>query len=181
MNVMTGNTLDPRGFILSTCGGGAPARSDVTGIVWQVSCLRDDPFQVVAADWMAALGIALREQGRMAALGGLACEQVTQHHIIINDFVHSERYVIQKQLEPAVSSPCDGDAIPLSEAGRMSTTDDDKMFVEAFESEDRVTEGVVLAKPPEASCDVFIYQSSAMFVDPCDEDTLIIEGPLRLP
>lgn len=180
MNVMTDNTLDSRNTILSMSGGGASARSDVTGIVWQVSCLRDDPFQVVAADWMAALGIALREQGRMAALGGLACEQVTQHHIIINDFVHNERYVIQKQLAPAGLSLGDEDAIPLGEAIGMSSADDDGMFVEAFEIEDRVTGAVVFAKPPEASCDVFIYQSSAMFVEPCDEDTLIIEGPLDL-
>ena len=60
----------------------------------------------------------------------------------------------------------------------MGASEEEQMSVEAFEIEDRVTGPVSFAKPPVQPCDVVFYENSAMFVDPCEEETLIMESPL---
>lgn len=170
MNAMARQQLDSRKTCLQEGG--------VAGHVWQISGMEDGPHRVTAEDWMAALGIMLRQQGRMAALGGLACEQVTQQHVIINDFVHSVRYVVELQEAPAVLSLCEEEVIPLSEATGMGLSTDEEMSVEAFEIEDRVTGPTSFAKLPVQTCDVVFYENSSMFIDPCEEETLIMEDSL---
>jgi len=110
--------------------------------MWQITGLLDEPVELPAADWLSALGSALRAEGRMSALGGLACEQLNENVVIVHDMRHAARYVLQKQGKPAALSLSAEPPIPLHEAHGMPAPPLEELSLVAYEIED-----VVLATP----------------------------------
>lgn len=62
---------------------------------YRVSSQHHPPIIVDAADWMSAIGSALRRLGRIGSIRRMACEQMPNGDIIINDLTNRLRYVVQ--------------------------------------------------------------------------------------
>lgn len=126
--------------------------------LWQISGLQDEPVELSASDWLSALGQALRAEGRLSALGGLACEQLSEGAVIVHDMQHGARYVLQRQGAPAALALPAGAPIPLGDApGAPEPTGDG---LAAFELDEP-------APPPLAlvSDEVSVYDASAFDMD----------------
>lgn len=143
--------------------------------LWQITGLVDEPVELPAADWLSALGTALRQQGRMSAICGLACEQLSEGVVIVHDMQHRARYVLQRQGAPAALSLRTDDPIPLSEAHGMPMPPSKDMALSAFEIEDRVIGTPILLSCPESALDVGCFDDYVGFDDPTDEVTVMID------
>ena len=51
---------------------------------------------VTATDWMSALGAALYRMGQIGGIKRMACEQMGNGDVIVNDLTHRRRYVVQR-------------------------------------------------------------------------------------
>lgn len=143
--------------------------------LWQISGLLEEPVELSAADWLSALGTALRQQGRMSAICGLACEQLSEGVVIVHDLQHRARYVLQRQGAPATLSLQTEPPIPLNEAHGMPMPPSKDMALSAFEIEDRVIGAPVILSRPESALDVGCFDDCYGFDDPTDEVTVMID------
>lgn len=131
--------------------------------LWQITGLQDDPVELPAHDWLSALGQALRAKGRMDALGGLACEQLSEGVVIVHDLEHRARYVLQRQGAPAALALSDEAPIPLQDAPDAPTSPDGAFA--AFAINDP-------APPPlihDPVYDVEVYDVSSFDLDSLDD------------
>lgn len=92
--------------------------------LWQITGLHTDPVELPALDWLSALGQALRAEGRLDALGGLACEQLSEGVVIVHDLEHRARYVLQRQGAPAALALRSEAPIPLHDAPNAPSPSD---------------------------------------------------------
>ena len=63
---------------------------------YRISSQHLKPVTVTATDWMSALGTALHRLGRVGTIKRMACEQVKNGDIIVNDLTNRHRYVVQE-------------------------------------------------------------------------------------
>jgi hypothetical protein len=139
--------------------------------LWQITGLSDEPVELSASDWLSALGTALRAEGRLSALGGLACEQLSSGVIIVHDMRHRARYVLQRQGAPAaISLVCD-EVIPLHEAHGMPSVPAEQLTIESYDIEDHGCQPRWHA-PRVETLDAAPYTD---FGDPCEEVTVMVD------
>ncbi|MFT5682775.1 MAG: hypothetical protein ACI8RZ_003699 [Myxococcota bacterium] len=78
-------------------------------IRYRISSQHHLPIIQDATDWMSAIGAALHGLGRIGGIRRMACEQMPNGDIIINDLTNRLRYVVQ--ILPPPSTEYDDDEV----------------------------------------------------------------------
>ena len=73
---------------------------------WHISSQHLAPIILLSTDWLSALGAALHQLGQIRGIRRMACEQMPNGSIIVNDLTNRRRYVIQ-QLHQATNDDDD--------------------------------------------------------------------------
>jgi hypothetical protein len=79
---------------------------------FRISSQHHPPIFLTATDWMTAIGTALHRLGRVGGIRRLACEQVGNGDIIVNDLTNRLRYVIQ-EVPPVIADAYEDEVTEL--------------------------------------------------------------------